>query len=295
MIHLLPSKSSGTPRAGTGALLQAALLTLQGLLVPDFPIRFSPALLGVMVLSWWLGPEAASGALLAGALGVNLLLLEPRWQFSTGGHELLATLAFVLLAAFSAALAIKARQRLDALLAANARTVEQVVQQSSRLKALEQQREDDAARSSADAERARSLLDTVERVERYAHALERRVAETEELLRSVPLPLVVLENEEGVPVVRLATAEVPGANREEEVYRLLADRLVATSGAPFTPQDHPLNAAMRGEAVRGREAAMIEEGALRPVRVYARYHRARHTMCVAWIPERVPTREGPLH
>jgi K+-sensing histidine kinase KdpD len=96
-------------RVVTGLGLALLFVTVQYAFARDIPMPFAPVLALVIGAAWYSGLVVGGTMAITATCAVNFLLLQPKRGWSTGNHELLATVTFGFIAILIATMISKVR------------------------------------------------------------------------------------------------------------------------------------------------------------------------------------------
>ena len=270
--------------------VSAAITTvsLQGSLLLGIPIMFTPAFCSVLLTAWFTNALAAIlSAFLAVSL-INYWILHPVGSWSLDARSVSACLLFLLFSAvfigFTRLLSHRFEHIQSELTACKSR-LDQFGRQNDSLrteleKAGEALRE--ATQSSRNFENQRS------KEQHYVKAVERMLFESQANLEHTPVPLVWLEVEEDLWVVKHAN---PAFGR---LCRVAADGspallqgygdFVQVDGSGFDTRSHPIARVEQGGSISGEVMAFRTKDSNIPILLWAARAKPTGHVTLAAIP-----------
>jgi hypothetical protein len=253
-------------------------------------MRFAPSLFAVLVSAWFWGRSGGLAAIFISTVGVNYFLLEPRAQWSVDGASLVASGLFLLLGVCVTLATSSVRRQLGLLRSNQSAASRALVEQSERLRKLEQEYDSRVAALRESLDQSLTQAGSFERVQRYARTIESRLGELQLALDEFPLPLALIAGQDGLPVMRassLALSDLAGyATGERPAIWPGNELLVTREGKPFAPDAHPLVQAATGTTINGELVGWRSARGIQPVRLYAKPVVGNRLLAVVLIPQR---------
>ncbi len=281
-------------RAAFGICCAAPLIVVQLLLAAELPLRYAPSLAAVLLSAWCGGRLAGMATACAAALGIDYLLLAPSFHWSADAPAVVSSVVFVMLAAGVVVGVVTVRRRLDATFTAHQTLDDLARSQAERMTALESEYRSQLSALEGASERAQAHAVSYERIERYVERIELRLAELQAAITEFPVPVALLAEEDGTPVVRASSSALYrlGSADEAAAERAWASAgtLVTVHGDPFGPSEHPLARAARGESVVNEPAGWMTQNGFQRVHLYAKSIVGRRLLAIAVLPISEKTR-----
>lgn len=246
------------------------IVLAQNLIARDFPIHFAPSLLVVSFVGWFFGSSFGALATASAALSVNFFLLKPRYSWSVSATEVLATCSFVVLAVFGLIAIASLRGVLERL--------ERALRDAGKIARVESERRQVAEKSLAqklesfesEISRLRGYVESYERAKRFAKVAQVRLAELQTAIEEFPLPIALIGDEHGLPVIRFASKGFRAlACSSESMATIDMFASILTPNLRSYPEErHPLVRALRGETIVHEAATWCATHVPQPVHLY---------------------------
>jgi hypothetical protein len=279
-------------RIGIGGLSAILIVGLQSIAVSDAPIRFAPSLMVVALGTWYWGYLVGAVMLTTSAVSVNYALLHPRWLWSATPEAITATAIYfaIGIGVFVGVGKLRSRMRKVEGALANARLASETDLQLRR--SAENAFRCRLAEMESKCAKVLNLAQSSATNERYATTLESRIAQLHAALTEFPIPMALLDIEDGTSLdrsVRVASRSLVELGNISEDHRprkleTLSSIVTATGGA-YTSDQHPILLAARGVPVDGENVSWVSpDGQLRKAHLFAARVAQGRMLAIAVVP-----------
>lgn len=263
-------------------------VSLQGTLLEDVPIVFTPAFCSVLLTAWFTNALTAILSTLLAVVLINYWILQPAGHWSRDASSMSACLFFVLISMVFIGLARALNRRFELIqaeLATCKSRLNQFSEQNDSLK-TELEKAGEALREATQA--SRNFENQRCKEQHYVKAVERMLFESQANLEHTPVPLVWLEVEEDLWVVKHAN---PAFGR---LCRVTADGspallqgygdFVQVDGSGFDMRSHPIARVGRGGSISGEVMALRTKDSSVPILLWAARAKPTGHVTLAAIP-----------
>jgi hypothetical protein len=264
-----------------------SVVVVQFFLTRDFPIHFAPALLVTCFASWYFGAVGGIFAEATAALAVNYLLLGERAAWSFRRADALATLSFLMLASVALSVIASIRSTLSRMDAELRHAKLAADAESRHRKSAEEEFSERLKLFDSEIAGLRKYVDSYESSKRFARVAQTRLAELRTAIEQFPLPIALIAEEDGMPVIRLASTsffELASYPRSMAVFDAF-ENVVSTNLQPFEGDLHPLFRALKGETVSGELVVLRGQSESRRVQLYIKPVVDGRFLAVAFLAE----------
>lgn len=210
---------------------------------------------------------------------------------------MLATVTFGLLAILIVAVISMVRTSFKQLKLKLDSSIQAAERETERRNRLEAENMERLAAIESELENSRGYADSYQRAKRYAHSVSLHRAELQTAIEEYPVPMALVAKEDRIPVFRVASRalfEFMGTDLVREPAMLRAfDLIVSSDAVPFSPMNHPLLRALRGEAIKGERVGWQCADRIRLAQLFAKpvAHKSMLGFALVPLPEG-PSRNG---
>jgi len=275
-------------RSVTGFSLALVFVTMQYALARDIPMPFAPILALVIGAAWYGGLVVGGTMAMTAAVAVNFLLLQPNRGWSTGNHELFATVTFGVIAILIVTMICKVRASFSQLKLKLDSSIRATERESVRCRRVESENLERLTAIENELNHSRGYADSYQRVKRYAHSVTVHIAELHAAIEEFPVPMALVVQEDGLPVFRVASRalfQFMGSGLDSAPAVLQAfDLIVRSDALPFSPVNHPLLRALQGEPIEGDTIGWLCADRIRPARLFAKPVAGKSMLGFAIVP-----------
>lgn len=275
-------------RVVTGLSLGLCCVVIQYALARDIPMPFAPVLALVIGAAWYGGLVVGGTMAMTATCVVNFLLLQPKRGWSTGNHELLATVTFGVIAVLIVTMISKVRASVRQLKLKLDGSIQAAQRESVRCRRVESENLERLTAIENELNHSRGYVDSYQRAKRYAHSVSTHMAELQTAIEEFPVPMALVVQEDGLPVFRAASRALfqfmgSGPGSSPAVLQAF-DLIVRSDALPFSPVNHPLLRALQGEPIEGDPIGWVCADRIRPARLFAKPVAGKSMLGFAIVP-----------
>jgi hypothetical protein len=280
-------------RIGLGSVLGILTVGVQTLVMHDAPIHFAPSLAAIALATLYMGYWAGLATLTTSAIAINYALLLPRWTWAASSTDLLATAVYVAIAALVAASVGPLHRRLFNLELDLERAKHAAGEETQLRRKAENEFHGRLEEMQAQCSKVFDLAQSAASIKRYADAVTRRLAVVNAAIAEIPVPVALLEDENGIPVIHAVSRSLidlgNGAAIDNPALLEALGSIVKATGLPFEVEKHPLILAVHGTVVYGERIGwLFAGGQLREANLFAASVAQGRMLAFAIVPSPEP-------